>query len=179
MKDLKAYTIEILNLSNKRHEYEFESGPDFFNNFEQSLISKGTFKVKLLLDKSETMIQLSFHISGSVELICDRTLEPFDYPININQKLILKYGEQEEELTDEIEIISRNTQQINVAQYIYEFIGLAIPMKKLHPRLAGSEYQENEEGILVYSSGELAREEKAGQEDEATDPRFNILKKLK
>ena len=85
MKDLKAYTIEILNLSNKRHEYEFESGSRFFDNFEQSLIHKGTFTVKLILDKSETMIQLSFHINGSVELICDRTLEPFDYPLNISQ----------------------------------------------------------------------------------------------
>jgi uncharacterized metal-binding protein YceD (DUF177 family) len=178
LKDLKAYTIEILNLSNKRHEYEFESGSSFFDNFEQSLIQKGTFTAKLILDKSETMIQLSFHITGSVELICDRTLESFDYPLTIDQKLILKYGEEDEELTDEIEIISRHTQQVNVAQYIYEFIGLAIPMKKLHPRLAQSELQENEEGILVYSSGEAAGED-TEQTDEAVDPRFNILKKLK
>lgn len=179
MKDLKAYTIEIIKLSNKRHEFEFESGSDFFENFEQSLINKGTFKVKLLLDKSETMIQLNFRITGSVELICDRTLEPFDYPLDIDQKLILKYGEEAEELTDEIEIISRNSQHINVAQYIYEFIGLAIPMKKLHPKLAQAEYQENEEGILVYSSGEAATDDESAEANEAIDPRFDILKKLK
>ena len=90
MKDLKAFTIEILKLSNKRHAYEFESGSSFFQNFEQSLVEKGTFKVHLDLDKSETMLQLYFHIVGGVELICDRTLEPFDFPLDIQQKLILK-----------------------------------------------------------------------------------------
>jgi uncharacterized metal-binding protein YceD (DUF177 family) len=122
---------------------------------------------------------LHFHIIGSVELICDRTLEPFDFPLDIEQKLILKYGEADEELTDEIEIISRNTQQINVAQYIYEFIGLAIPMKKLHPTLALADYQENEEGILVYSSETSGPEDEKESSTEATDPRFDILKKLK
>jgi uncharacterized protein len=109
------------------------------------------------------MIQLFFHIIGTVELICDRTLEPFDFLLDIHQKLILKYGEEDEELTDEIAIISKNTQQINIAQYVYEFIGLAIPMKKLHPSLAQEEYQENEEGILVYSS------ETSPQENENAD----------
>jgi len=124
---------------------------------------------------------LQFHIIGSVELICDRTVEPFDYPLDIEQKLILKYGEENEELTDEIEIISRHTQQINLAQYVYEFIGLAIPMKKLHPKCAQGDYPENEEGILVYSSQTAVQEEedKGDSSEEATDPRFNILKKLK
>jgi hypothetical protein len=53
-----------------------------------------------------------------------------------------------------------------------------MPMKKLHPRLAQADLQENEEGILVYSSGE-ATSEAPEQTDEAVDPRFNILKKLK
>jgi uncharacterized metal-binding protein YceD (DUF177 family) len=182
LKDLKAFTIEILKLSNKKHAYEFESGSSFFDNFEQSLIEKGTFKVHVDLDKSETMLQLYFHIVGTVGLICDRTLEPFDFPLDIHQKLILKFGEQDEQLTDEIEIISRNTPQINVAQYIYEFIGLAIPMKKLHPKLAHADYQENEEGILVYSSQTAPDESESlenGQGDEPADPRFDILKKLK
>jgi uncharacterized metal-binding protein YceD (DUF177 family) len=181
LKDLKTYNIDIVKLSNKRHSYNFEADASFFENFEQSLIQEGAFKVELTLDKSETMIQLYFHITGTVQLICDRTLEPFDYPIDINQKLILKYGEENEELTDEIEIIPRDTQQINVAQYIYEFIGLAIPMKKLHPKLANQQYQETDEEILVYSSGTSSPEsdDSAGGAEDVADPRWEILKNLK
>ena len=181
MKDLKEYSIEISRLSNKKHDFEFDSGAAFFNNFENSLIEEGAFKVKLTLDKSETMMSLHFHITGSVQLICDRTLEPFDYPINIKQKLIFKFGDQDEVLTDEIEIIKRDTQQINIAQYIYEFIGLAIPMKKLHPKLAKGHFEENEEGILVYSSGTTGEvdSESTPDSDEPMDPRWQILKNLK
>jgi uncharacterized metal-binding protein YceD (DUF177 family) len=181
VKDLKAYAIEISKLSNKKHEYTFSSTSAFFSNFEQSLIEEGAFKVMLTLDKSETMMALYFHITGIIQLICDRTLEPFDHAINIRQKLILKFGDQDEVLTDEIEMIKRDTQQINIAQYIYEFIGLAIPMKKLHPRLAKGHYEENEEGILVYSSGtdpgDALTDSPAA--DEPADPRWQILKNLR
>jgi uncharacterized protein len=181
VKDLKDYSIEIQKLGNKKHEYEFDSGDAFFKNFEQSLIEEGSFKVQLTLDKSETMMTLYFHITGHVQLICDRTLEPFDHPVNIKQKLILKFGDQDDVLTDEIEIIKKDTQQINVAQYIYEYIGLAIPMKKLHPKLAKGHYEENEDGILVYSSGTVSEDdtsETPGSED-PIDPRWQILKNLR
>jgi hypothetical protein len=52
-------------------------------------------------------------------------------------------------------------------------------MKKIHPKVAGEQYEENEEGILVYRS---AREDEDGDEsedgDEAVDPRWQILKNL-
>jgi uncharacterized metal-binding protein YceD (DUF177 family) len=181
VKDLKDYSIEIQKLGNKKHEYEFNSGDAFFKNFEQSLIEEGSFKVLLTLDKSETMLTLHFHITGHVQLICDRTLEPFDHPINIKQKLILKLGDQDEVLTDEIEIIKKDTQQINVAQYIYEYIGLAIPMKKLHPKLAKDRYEENEHGILVYSSGASSEDTTPDTPDseDSVDPRWQILKNLR
>jgi uncharacterized metal-binding protein YceD (DUF177 family) len=179
VKDLRQFEIEISTLKPKRYEYEYDIDAAFFSFFEHSLVQKGSFKVKLELDKSETMIQLRFHIAGVAELICDRTSEPFDYPLDVTHKLILKFGEENQELSDEIEIISRAAQQISVAQYIYEYIGLAIPMKKIHPKVAGEQYEENEEGILVYRS---AREDEDGDEsedgDEAVDPRWQILKNL-
>jgi hypothetical protein len=50
-------------------------------------------------------------------------------------------------------------------------------MKKIHPKVAGEQYEENEEGILVYRS---AREDEDESEDggEAVDPRWQILKNL-
>ena len=48
----------------------------------------------------------------------------------------MKFGDEEGELSDEMEIISSNTQRINVARYIYELVNVSIPMKKLHPRYA-------------------------------------------
>ena len=49
------------------------------------------------------MMVLMFDIAGTVELTCDRSLDVFDEPIHIQEKLILKFGEKAEILSDDIE----------------------------------------------------------------------------
>ena len=178
MKEIQKYNIDIFKLGDKQHRYEFESGDSFFADFEQDLLQKGHFRTELLLDKSATLLHLHFRVAGSVELVCDRSLEPFDHPVEINQSLILKYGEENRELTDEIEVIARDTPRINVAQYIFEYIGLSLPMKKIHPSLRDQPVEyETEEALLIYRSGDAP--ENAEEGPSAIDPRWQALQKLK
>ena len=196
---LNNFKIDIFRLENKQYLHEFDGDDNFFVALEQDLIEKGHFKATVTLDKSEVMIQLLYHIVGSVELTCDRSLDTFDFPIDITQRLILKFSDHTEEITDELILIDRNTQYINVAQDIYEFIGLQIPMKKLHPRFVVEEQRLNEvdedenfeedeeliwedEGEIVYSTatdeGEEEDAEKVEEKEPEIDPRWAILKKL-
>ncbi|MDN5202938.1 DUF177 domain-containing protein [Fulvivirgaceae bacterium BMA10] len=169
-KDIKEFEIDIFSLKNSTHEYRFEVKDSFFTLFEGGLVEKGNISVDLILDKTETLINMTFELKGSIELVCDRSLEPFDYPIDLNENLIFKFGEEEKELDEHISIISRDKENINVAQFIYEFIGLAVPMKKLHPKFEESEI--DEEGQIVYSSDEDSN-------DENIDPRWKQLKNLR
>jgi uncharacterized metal-binding protein YceD (DUF177 family) len=114
---------------------------------------------------------MSISIEGTVTLTCDRSLELFDYPIEEDRQIIFKYGDQEMELDHQMVMITNETQRIDVGQYIFEFIGLAVPMKKLHPRYE----QEAEFGTLVYSSGD----ESPDKDQPESDPRWGALKKLK
>jgi uncharacterized metal-binding protein YceD (DUF177 family) len=152
-----------------------------FQELEQDLIEFGHFKTHVVLNKSATMIQLNFHTVGSVTLTCDRSLEPFEEPIDSNERIILKFGDHNEELTEEIEIIDRNTTRINVARYLFDFIALSLPFKKIHPDLRGEEEEidplDEADGILVYSSEDVQSEEI--KEEEKIDPRWEALKKLK
>lgn len=179
MKELSKYNIDIYGLEDKQYVYEFESGDAFFEETEQDLIMQGHFKSRVALDKSATMIQLNFHIEGSVTLTCDRSLELFDEPFVSDERLILKFGDHDEELTEEIEIIGRNTNRVNVAKYIFEYIALSLPVKKIHPDLRDEdEDDDDEESVLVYSSDAPAEDE--DQPDEPSgDPRWDALKKLK
>jgi uncharacterized protein len=171
---LGAYRINIVGLSNKEHLFHYEFGDEFFDKYGSNLVSKGDFQVDLRLNKHETFLEAAFQIKGVAKLICDRSLEPFDYPIENTHKIVFKYGDKDEEITDEIIIIHRDTASLEVGQYIYEFIGLSIPLKKLHPRFQEEE-EENPDGKIIYSSAEPL-ESKNGEE---IDPRWNILKKLK
>jgi uncharacterized metal-binding protein YceD (DUF177 family) len=187
MKVRRQFDIDIIKLSNSIHNYEFDINSSFFEQFEDSFIEKGNLKVQLTLDKSETMIQAKFQIEGMVELICDRSLEPFDFEISVNEYLVFKYGEEFSELTEEIVTIPKNLPTLNVAQYIYEFIGLAVPMKKLHPRFSEEDEEEEDEdelieGKLIYTTLSESDEEEEKEEDPETDkidPRWEILNNIK
>jgi len=173
---LGAYRINIVGLSNKIHHFNFDLGAEFFRKYGSDLVSTGNFRVDVVLDKHETFIDAEFKIQGNVELTCDRSLEPFDFPIETTRKMLFKYGEKDEEITDEIMTISRETVSLELGQFIYEFITLAIPLKKLHPRFQDEGDEEDSEGKIVYSSSDEPTETKNGEE---IDPRWNILKKLK
>ncbi|WAC11372.1 YceD family protein [Dyadobacter pollutisoli] len=182
VKELSKYNIDIYGLEDKQYDYDMESGDAFFQELEQDLIEHGSFKTHVVLNKSATMMQLNFQTKGTVTLICDRSLEPFEEPVDSNERIILKFGDHDEELTDEIEIINRNTNRINIARYIFDFIALSLPIKKIHPDLRDendeSDPLDEEDGVLVYSSGD----EKGvidNEEEEKIDPRWEALKKLR
>ena len=170
-----AYSINIVGLSNKEHHFQYEIGDEFFRKYGTDIVSEGKFVVDLMLTKHETFIETKFKINGAAHLICDRSLEPFDYPMKSHDKIVFKYGDEYQELTEEIIIIPRDTATLELGQYIYEFISLGIPLKKLHPKFQG-EVEDDSEGRIVYTS-ESSEDKKKDEED--TDPRWNILKKLK
>lgn len=182
MKELSKYNIDIYGLEDKLYTYDIESGDAFFEELDQDIVEHGHFKAHVELNKSATMIQLHFHIEGTLGLVCDRSLESYDEPFIASDKIILKFGDHNEELTDEIEIINRNTNRINIAQYIFDFIALSLPVKKIHPSLRTDEdedFDDEEEASLVYSSGNGDGEDDEESTNEKTDPRWDALKKLK
>lgn len=182
MKELSKYNIDIYGLEDKRYDYEIESSDAFFEELEQDLIESGQFKTHIILNKTSTMITLNFHIKGVVGLTCDRSLEAYEETFDSDQKMILKFGDHDEELSEEIELINRNTNRINVAKYVFEFIVLALPIKKIHPDYRKDDdndmfSHDTGDAVLVYTS---EKSEKLNSEnEEIIDPRWEALKKLK
>ncbi len=118
--------------------------------------------------KSESLIEGEFKIELRVTLECDRSLEAFPFDINRQEQLIFKFGDEDAELDDNIVMIHRDTQRLDLAHYIYEFIHMSIPMKRLHPRFG----EDTDEDELIYTS------EKNDKVNEV-DPRWEQLKSLK
>ncbi len=169
MKLLKNYDIDISELNLGQHEFHFQVDDKFFELFDYSLLDHGNLFVHVLLDKKISFISMNFSVSGDIELVCDRSLDQFEYHLEGEHEMVLKYGEEAQELSDEADMIPYNTQRINVAKYIYEFISVDIPMKKLHPRFS----DETVEDQIIYSSSDGL------EETTTTDPRWSELKKLK
>ena len=173
---VRAFKVNIVGLTNTVHHFDFKVENDFFSHYGSGLIPVGSLKADVTLDKHETFIDAIFNISGSVELTCDRSLDKFDYPISVGRKLVFKYGNADEELSDEIIMIHRDSESLELGQYIYEFIALEVPMKKLHPRYQEEEEEDESEGKIIYTSKPSPEDDKP---DGDIDPRWEILKKLK
>jgi uncharacterized protein len=183
VKFLRNYDIDIIRLKEGKHTFSFQVDNEFFSQFEDNnLVTNGNLAVNVVLNKDINLIEALFEIEGTVELVCDRSLETFDYPLNAADRVLYKYGAEEQEINEEIYIITRDTPRLKLAQLIYEFILLALPAKKIHPDYVGEMDEEDfdEEGQLVYMSDEdWEDDEEDSPSDEDADPRWEILKNLK
>jgi uncharacterized metal-binding protein YceD (DUF177 family) len=175
MKELKEFTIQFVGLKAGEHSFEYNIDNTFFHNFEYDEFNEVDVKVDLKLVKKSTLLELFFDASGCVNVNCDVTNEPYDQNIEDKFKLVVKFGAEYNDENEDILIIPHGEYEINVAQYIYELIILAVPAKRVHPGI--------EDGTLksdILSKLEELRP-KAGDNNktnEGTDPRWNNLKKL-
>lgn len=167
------YTIPINDLKEGRHQYKFDVADGFFDGFPESEIKKCSVSVDVDLTKRSNGIETFFHLMGTVRVVCDRCLDEFDMPIEYDGHLFFEQGDNADEVSDELVIIPRNESHLDLKQYIYEFISLAVPCQKYHP--------EDENGNSACDPEMIKRlnDIKATEpDDQATDPRWDKLKDL-
>ncbi len=174
LKKLRDFDIEIVRIQPGNHVFNYTVNSEFFKGFDYGLVDKGELRVEVEVEKTTHLLNLHFNIKGSVELECDRSLETFDYPLDVKNTLVVKFGQEEDVLSEDVIVIKYDEQVLNIASYIYEFITVAIPLKKLHPKFKDEddEYEE-----LIYQSGEEEEEKEISPDD--IDPRWKGLLKLK
>jgi len=172
MKGIKEYSIDIFGLKPGEHLFDYSIGDSFFQNFELSPVTTGQLQTQIKLNKNERMLTMDVSIQGEVELICDRSNDTFQFPLDIQEEVIFKFGDEEKELGDDVFQIHWDTERLDVSQYLYEFVAVAIPMKKLHPRYLEDETFEDE---IIFT----AEAEDDTSEEGSIDPRWEALKQLK
>tara|TARA_R110002050_G_scaffold243115_1_gene379476 strand:+ start:2328 stop:2867 length:540 start_codon:yes stop_codon:yes gene_type:complete len=175
MKPLKEFTIPFVGLKVGKHQFEYEIKETFFEYFEYEDFNNVDIKVDLVLDKKATLLELHFKISGFVNINCDLTNEPYNQTIENEFDLVVNFGDEYNDENIDILIIPHGTYEINIQQYVYELIVLAVPIKRVHPGVEdGTLNSDILEKLEQLSPG--LKEDKQKEED--IDPRWNTLKKL-
>jgi len=174
MNYLSQYAIPYSGLSEGKHQFDFEVDDRFFAEFETSEIEKGNLKIQVQLEKRSTYLKLSFSIDGEVELVCDRCLESFYYPVESQRKLLVKFSEKPVEDEADLIYLHPTDFQIEISQYIYEFVILSLPIRRIHPN--GKDGESLCDPDMLKKLEELRYHGK--NLNEADDPRWKELKKL-
>ncbi len=175
------YHIELVGLKNGQHDYTFVLDDAFLADRPEAPVQRGQLRADVQLERSENMLTLHVRIVGEVTLVCDRSLEDFTYPLDVRQSVLFKFGAVFEELDDNIFVIPRSLELLDMQPHLYDFVQLSVPIKKINPRYEADEsYVQGEtaEGLLVYRSQTLADDADAHPEKEV-DPRWEKLQTLK
>ena len=171
MSILSHYNIGFKGLSIGKHIFEFETDDKFFGEFDGGVVDQGLVKVHLTLDKQSSLMTFWFDLKGTVRVQCDRCLELYDQPVEGRERIFVRFGEKESAQGDDLIWVSPNDYQLNVAQLVYEFICLAIPIKRVHP--------EDENGHSTCDPEMIERlNQYVVREEEQSNPVWKDLKKL-
>ena len=132
MAKFSLYNISLKNLSLGNHIYEYELDNKFFDAIDGEEVRKGNVKVKVNVRRSSSTFELNFDIKGVIKVPCTRCLDEMNLDVDTTNRLIVKFGKEYSEESDEIVIIPEYEGEINIAWFLYEFIALTIPIKHVH-----------------------------------------------
>jgi uncharacterized metal-binding protein YceD (DUF177 family) len=166
-----SYTILLSGLKEGHHAVDFEIDKEFFELFEESEVKEGSLIANIEMDKRSTHLDLIIRVSGSVRISCDRCLEMFSQPIASENRLLVKFGKSIDDTDPDILSIPIYENELDLHQQLYEFIMLALPIKRVHP------LDKNRKSMC--DPGMLKKlEELIIEEEKEDDPRWDELKKL-
>jgi len=166
-----SYSIQLSGLKEGHHTIDFEIDKEFFEQLEESEVKEGSLIANIEMDKRSTHLDMIIRVSGSVSISCDRCLEMFSQPVNSENRLLVKFGKSIEDTDPDILSIPADAFELDLQQQIYEFIMLALPIKRVHP--ADKNGKSTCDPVMLKKLDELIIEE-----EKETDPRWDELKKL-
>lgn len=165
------YSIPLAGLKEARYTYEFKIGNDFFEAFEGSEIKRGEFTAVVVLQKCSTHLELDIVINGRAEVVCDRCLDPFFIPVSSANRLFVRQGKEWDEDDPDMITMPLDEHEIDLGQFFYEYIHLALPIKRIHPDDVNGNSTCNPDMIRKLNDHLLHGEAHA-------DPRWDDLRKL-
>ena len=133
MGKFSAYKVELASLKEGHYEQDFEIKKDFFENMENSDILDADVHVHLNLEKRRDAYDCTFTLKGTIQIPCDRCLDPIDHEVDTVYHVIVKYGDSYDDGADNLLVIPYSNSYLNVAYILYDTILLTIPLRHVHP----------------------------------------------
>jgi len=136
MNNRREFEIAFVGLKPGVHTFEYNIDKKFFLDYGQQDFLDCTATVKLSLDKKSSFLQLKFDVDGLAEVVCDRCSNPLGKQLWEEFNIIVKMVDNPDEMNlqeedPDVYYISRGESHLKVADWIYEFVLLSIPLQKM------------------------------------------------
>ena len=172
MCNFEQFKIDLKALKQDETPLQWELDNNFFQQLEGAQLQSGSLHVSGSIRKTVGFFELNLHSVGTVEVTCDRCLEPMSQPIEADLSTTVKLG-TEDSYDDEVITVDETRPVLDTAWLIYESIALAVPIRHVHqPGDCNVAMSEKLEKLSA------ARSSDADAQDDI-DPRWAKLKNLK
>lgn len=164
------FLIPVTGVKPDNYSFDFKIDELFFQHFEYSEIKSGEVRVHLMMEKGERLLHFHFSLNGFVRVPCDRCYEMMNQEISGEEDLFVKFGADFHEESETVQIIPEGEDHFDVSTFLYEYVHLLLPIRRVHP--------EDENGNSECDP-EIIRRLEAAPKPSEPDPRWEILNKLK
>ena len=134
MSNRREYDIAYVGLKEAVHVFEYKVDDKFFTSYGEQQFSNCDANVKLSLDKHNGFMQLKFDVDGTVDVSCDRCGNTITKQLWDEFNIIVKLVEEPDAMNEteedpDIYYIARNESHLHVADWLYEFVNLSVPLQ--------------------------------------------------
>lgn len=175
MKSKVDTVVQFSGLKSGKYAYEYVLDGSFFQEFENEELKDGNVTFEVNLEKKDRLLMVNFTFKGVIKSTCDRCLGELEIPVEGEQTLCVKFSDTETSDNEDVLYLPEDAYQIDLAQWLYEYVAVCMPMQKYHAE------GECDPEMLKYISEEYEPEddtEVREMEDGETDPRWDALKQL-
>lgn len=148
----------------------------FFADIDGEEFQRGSVNATVTVKKNRDVYDFSFSLEGSVTVPCDRCLDDLEIEVETENTLRVRLGENYADDGDVV-VVPESEGNINIAWYLYEFIALSFPMKRVH---APGKCNHEMTGKLKKHSRSVDDDEQDSENDadRGTDPRWDSLRNI-
>jgi len=130
MGKMDVYNIDLLSRQLQGETFEMHMDDAAFAALD-GLIERGDIDASVQCVSVGTMFKFMIHSVGTVIVPCDRCLADLELRIDTTDTLAVKLGDEYSDEGDCV-VVPESEGRINMAQYIYEFIALSMPITCCH-----------------------------------------------
>ena len=161
-------TVRFSGLKSGRYTYSFDLKKDFFDSFENEEICDAEVHFEAVLEKTERVMMFDFDLKGEVTTVCDRCLGELKIPIEGHESLNVRLSDTEKSDDENVAILPEGAFEIDLAQWLYEYVAVRIPMQHIHP-----------DGECDSTVTRYIADDESLKASDSIDPRWAALNELK
>lgn len=187
---MASYKLPIGSLSLGIQEFNYQLDSSFFAGEEPDEVRAASISVHVTADrKTESLVELQLHCTGTLTLPCDRCLDDMQLPVDATYQLSVKSGKELDDSRDGVLIIPEHWRELDLAPMMRDTVLLAIPIKHVHPEGQCNPVmlaKLGEHAATMQADGDMPAGECGGDDDEesdnndapGSDPRWDALRQL-